>query len=126
MYLSATHASEELGRQRRQFPRYDVQCRARILIGKRHYAGYIHNISQGGAKLRTISPIRRLGEVSLKLPDLPPLRCQLRWTDAYNAGVSFNLALSLAELARWAETRSLFLASQTIEAEILELEELVA
>lgn len=110
--------------QRREFPRYQVQCRARICIGKRHYAGYLHNISQGGAKLRTISPIRRIGEVRLTLPDLPPLRCQLRWTDSYNAGVSFDPSLTIAELAQWAETRSLFLLSSTVE--IAEVEELAA
>lgn len=111
--------------QRRQFPRYDVQCRARIRVGKRQYAGYIHNISQGGARLRTISPIRRVGEVILRLPDLPPLRCQLRWTNAYNAGVSFHLDLSLSELSKWAETRSFFGVSQA-ELEFAETDVLVA
>ena len=91
---------------RRRTARYDVQCRARIVIAKRHYAGYLHNISQHGAKLRTITPIRRLGEVLLRLPDLPPIRCQLRWTDAYNAGVEFELALSPADLLRWTQGRS--------------------
>ena len=119
------HTSAE-PRQRRQFPRYDVQCRARILIGNRHYAGYLSNISQGGAKLRTISLIRRLGTVILRLPDLTPLRCQLRWTDAYNAGVSFHMVLPLSDLARWAETRSHFIVSEASEAEIIELEDLVA
>lgn len=72
-------AEEEPGRR---FPRHEIQCRARIRIGTRHYAGYIHNISRGGAKLRTITPIRKLGRVVLRLPDLPPLQCRLRWTDA--------------------------------------------
>jgi PilZ domain-containing protein len=76
------------------------------MIGTRHYAGYLHNISQGGAKLRTITPIRKLGSVLLRLPDLPPLRCTLRWTDAYNAGVAFELAISHADLAEWAKSRS--------------------
>lgn len=92
--------------QRRQFPRYDIQCRARIVIGRRHYAGYLHNISQGGAKLRTITPIRRLGNVLLRLPDLPPLRCQLRWTDSHNAGVAFELMLPRTILSKWARSRS--------------------
>lgn len=113
-------------RQRREFPRYNVQCRARIRIGKRHYSGYALNISQGGAKLRTISPIGRSGEVILRLPDLPPMRCQLRWTGPYDAGVSFNSTLSLPELQRWAQTRTLFLASATPLADRDGLEELVA
>ena len=109
---------------RRQLPRYPVQCAARIRIGNRQYAGYIDNISVGGARLRTISPIRRLGEVVLRLPDLPPLQCTLRWTDAYNAGVLFALTLSSEDLARWAESRSAPLADLIRRQEYAELEEL--
>lgn len=108
MYLPAAHPMAAPIPQRRQFPRYKVQCRARILIGRRHYAGYLDDISEGGARLRTITPIRKLGEVMLRLPDLSPLRCQLRWIDAHHAGVSFALGLPAAELARWAQTRLLF------------------
>lgn len=93
-------------KQRRKFPRIEVQCRARIHIGMRHYAGYLHNIGQGGAKLRTISPIRRPGKVILRLPDLPPLSCELRWTDSYNAGVAFEVALPRKTLSEWAKGRS--------------------
>lgn len=92
--------------QRRKFPRQDIFCRARIRIGQRQYAGYLHNISQGGAKLRTITPIRRLGNVVLRLPDLPALNCQLKWQDSFNAGVSFELALGKREFAQWVRSRS--------------------
>lgn len=107
-------------RQRRQFPRLDVQCRARIVIGRRHYAGYLHNISQGGAKLRTITPIRKIGSVLLRLPDLPPLRCQLRWTDSHNAGVAFELMLSRTALSKWARERSAI--ERDTQCDIVELE----
>lgn len=93
---------------RRRFPRYSVQCRARIVIGRRQYAGYIHNISEGGAKLRTVTSIRKLGNVVLRLPDLPPLNCRLRWTDAYHAGVVFERRLTKAELRQWIENRAAF------------------
>jgi hypothetical protein len=58
-----------------------------------------------GAKLRTISPIRKLGTVILRLPDLTPLSCQLRWSDAYHAGVMFEMPLPEAEFRQWAEGR---------------------
>ena len=92
--------------RRREFARFNILCRARIRIGNRQYAGYLHNISRGGAKLRTISPIRKVGSVILQLPDLRPLLCELRWTDSYNAGVAFGPLLSRSELANWAEMRS--------------------
>lgn len=107
---------------RREFPRFKILCRARIRIGDRQYAGYLHNISQGGAKLRTLTPIRRLGNVILRLPDLPALRCQLRWTDSYNAGVSFELSLAPQMLSDWARTRSTSSELYNVaEAEIIEL-----
>ncbi|HJR83685.1 MAG TPA: PilZ domain-containing protein [Sphingomicrobium sp.] len=122
MLLANTHRDGKCFPQRRKFPRYDVQCRARIRIGNRQYAGYVHNISRGGAKLRTITPIRKLGSVILRLPDLPPLCCGLRWTDAFNAGVSFEMLLSASKLARWARTRSSSPDCKLV-AEIVELEE---
>lgn len=112
-------ASAPLGR--RQHRRIEIQCRARIVIGTRHYAGYLHNISRGGAKLRTITPIRKIGSVILTLPDLPPLRCQLKWADSYNAGVAFELPLQRAELSRWANSRiGVRVRSNALEAEIAE------
>jgi|KBSSwiS6_1023812.scaffolds.fasta_scaffold99743_1 hypothetical protein len=108
MFVSHDFQGMQPVRQRRRFPRFAVQCRARILIGKRQYAGYIHNISEGGAKLRTVSSIRRIGKVVLRLPDLPPLRCRLSWTDAYHAGVVFELRLTKAQLRHWVESRAAF------------------
>jgi hypothetical protein len=126
MYHSHPQKSEKLVRPRRHHARYDIQCRAKIRIGTRQYAGYIHNISRGGAKLRTVSPIRRLGNVVLTLPGLEPLRCQLRWTDSYNAGVSFGLTLSHAAFSRWVQTRlAVRQMSGGLEPEIAELAEFV-
>jgi hypothetical protein len=120
MYQSNPKTWAKAPLKRRRFQRLEIQCRARIRIGKRQYAGYLHNISQGGAKLRTISPIGRLGNVILRLPDLPPLKCTLRWTNAYNAGVSFELPLTKAELMEWAEARSALAdLDQLVDAEIV-------
>lgn len=113
-------------RGRRRHPRYEVQCRARILIGNRHYAGYIHNISEGGAKLRTVSSIRKLGEVVLRLPDLPPLKCRLKWTDAYNAGVVFELHLSKEQLRMWVRKRAAFVELNQRPEPECELAEMLA
>ena len=123
MFLPKAASDQKSGRDRRQFARFDVQCRARIRIGTRQYAGYIHNISRGGARLRTISPIRRLGTVILRLPDLPPLRCRLCWTDAYHAGVLFEMALPQNELRQWTKSRRGYPALGADFAEMTELAE---
>lgn len=104
MYLSHAFQTAPV-RQRRQCPRYGLQCRAHIQIGKRHYAGYVDNISLNGAKLTTINSIGKPGAVILTLPDLPPISCELRWTDRRNAGVVFDRALTTIELRRWVDGR---------------------
>ena len=109
MFLSHAFKEARPVRQRRRYSRYAVQCRARILIGKRQYAGYIQDISEGGARLRTVSSIRKLGTVLLRLPDLPLIKCQLSWTDAYHAGVVFERRLTKAELRQWVQNRAAFL-----------------
>lgn len=106
MYLSEPQTSAGRLAERRKSDRLKLQCRARIRIGSRQYAGYLHNISRTGAKLRTITPIHRIGTVILRLPDLPPLRCRLCWADSYNAGVSFERPLSRTALSEWARNRS--------------------
>lgn len=106
MQVSKRLEKAEDAPDRRTFRRCEVQCRARIVIGTRHYAGYLHNISRGGARLRTITPIGRIGTVLLKLPDLPPLRCRLQWSDSYNAGVAFELLLRSDIMADWLRSRS--------------------
>lgn len=119
MYLSGQLADVPIKPQRRRHARIQIQCRSRILIGTRHYAGYLDNISRGGARLRTISAIRKVGTVLLRLPDLPPLRCQLCWTDSYHAGVKFELPLTAAALRDWLESRSK--VPLHVEAEMAEL-----
>ena len=123
MFQSHPETWAKDGPQRREFERFQILCRARIRIGNRQYAGYLHNISQGGARLRTLTPIRRIGNVILRLPDLPALRCKLRWTDSYHAGVSFELSLSPQMLSDWARARSAQgKSNQLVEAEIISQE----
>ena len=106
MHVSGPRGNRGTAFRSRNFHRHEVRCRARIVIGTRHYAGYLDNISVGGARLRTISPIGKAGKVFLKLPDLPPLRCRLRWTDSHHAGVAFELLLPAGMLSDWLRGRS--------------------
>jgi len=122
MYFSRLPAPAQPGVERRTFQRLPVQCRARIRIGTRQYAGYVQNVSRGGARLRTITPIRKLDTVTLRLPDLPPLRCRLCWNDSYNAGVMFELPLPAADFQAWAKSRA---GVQKRICEFAELTELI-
>lgn len=90
---------------RREFPRLKVRCRARIRIGKREYAGFVENISDAGARVTTITPIRDSGPVSLILPDLPPVSGHIRWMEAHGGGVCFNFRMTDSILEDWARSR---------------------
>ena len=85
----------------REFARPSVQARARIRIGRRAYAGYIENISEGGARIVTLTPIRDSGRVSVTVPDLKPLAGDLRWSDGCVGGVQFRFKLDPAVLHEW-------------------------
>jgi hypothetical protein len=96
----ATAAADEI-LSRRAFERLDVQARARIRIGKRFYAGFIENISEGGARIVTLTPIRDSGPVIVRVPDLPALAGELRWRDGCTGGVQFRLKLKPDVLQQW-------------------------
>jgi hypothetical protein len=97
---------ESAGRQRRrEFARLAVEARARIRIGKRFYAGYIENISEGGARVVTLTPIRDTGPVVVTVPDLKPLGGDLRWSDGCVGGVQFRLKLDPQVLHQWLSLR---------------------
>ncbi len=85
----------------REFARLPVQARARIRIGKRAYAGYIEDISEGGARTVTLTPIRGVGAVVVQMPDLDPLTGELRWFEGCVAGIRFHLKLDAVVLHHW-------------------------
>lgn len=91
--------------QEREFARLGVQARARIRIGKRAYAGYVENISEGGARIVTLTPIRDSGRVIVAVPDLKPLSGDLRWSNGCIGGVRFALRLDSEVLHQWLSLR---------------------
>jgi hypothetical protein len=91
--------------QPREFARMAVQARARLRIGNRAYAACIEDISEGGARIVTLTPIRDSGRVLLQVPDLEPLQGDLRWSEGCRAGVQFALKLRPDVLDQWLSLR---------------------
>ena len=99
--------------ERRKTPRLNFRCRARIRVGNRHYAGYIEDISNDGARIRTLTPLRETGPVYLLIPDLPPIRGHVRWRKPDSGGVCFSMSVAGPLLAEWARSR---MASVTLQS----------
>ena len=83
-----------------------MRCPARVRIGNRQHAAFLENISCGGARLRTFGTIIDQGKVILILPDLPPLRGELRWVDGAAGGVAFALPEESDLVRQWIENRA--------------------
>jgi hypothetical protein len=98
--------------KQRRFERKAVRCPVRVRIGNRQYAAYLDNASDGGVKVSTGCAIVPADKVILQIPDLPPLRGELRWVGEREAGVAFPLADGYAPLAEWIKRRSVPAASR--------------
>jgi hypothetical protein len=96
----------------RRFERTAVRCPVRVRIGNRQYAAYLDNASDGGIKLSTGCRIVPADKVIVYIPDLPPIRGELRWVDGQEAGIAFPLVDGLVPLADWLERRAATVASR--------------
>jgi hypothetical protein len=90
-----------------RLPRLEVSCPARLQIGLRAYAVRLCDISEGGAKVKLRTPMKKLSSATLTLPDLPPVLGYIRWVDGLTLGLGFDDPLPHEVLARWAESRHL-------------------
>ena len=90
---------------KREFARLPVQACARIRIGKRAYAGYLEDISEGGARIVTVPPSRERCPVTMTDPNLAPIAGHLRWSDGCVGGIQFSLKLDPARLNDWLSRR---------------------
>ena len=70
-------------------------------MGARSYGVMLQDISQGGAKVQTQTPITDGGGLVLSLPDLPPVAGVVRWVGGTEVGISFNECIPFEQLARW-------------------------
>nr|WP_314442548.1 PilZ domain-containing protein [uncultured Sphingomonas sp.] len=104
--VSGTSGDQPAGFVTRRFERHAVRCPVRVRIGNRQYAAYLDNASQGGVKLSTRCRIIPADKVVVHIPDLPPLRGELRWASEREAGVAFPLVDGLASISEWMERRS--------------------
>jgi hypothetical protein len=91
--------------KRRNLPRIAIECDGRLRTGLQSFDVRLQDISQAGARLEMPEPKVTAGEVTLSLPDLPPVAGVIRWADGAELGISFNECIAFDRLARWIQAR---------------------
>lgn len=89
----------------RSLPRIELSCRGKLKMGDRSYDIELQDISQGGAKVKTQTPLVDKGNALLSLAELPPVAGVVRWVGGTDVGISFNECIPFDRLARWIQER---------------------
>ena len=87
--------------KRRRLPRIRVSAPVTLKMADRVYRGELLDISHSGALATTTPAMPAQGPVTLTLPDLEPIKGQIRWLDDRRVGIFFNTPLSMQALAAW-------------------------
>lgn len=86
---------------RPRMPRIEVNCVATVRDGGMVHRMRVHDISQGGVKLKTAVVLTKGSDLVVTLPGLDPQPAAIRWIEGELLGVTFNRLLPLAELVAW-------------------------
>ncbi|HEX6660491.1 MAG TPA: PilZ domain-containing protein [Sphingomicrobium sp.] len=92
-------------RKRRRLPRLQVNMHVTLKISQMSFDGELQDISNSGAMIAMADAMAYAGPVMLVLPNLEPIKGQVRWLDNDKVGISFNSPLSLQDLASWLSQR---------------------
>ena len=82
-------------------PRLQVDCKAKVKLGKTYYTVDVHDISLGGLKVEPIDEYCLGKQVVVVVDSLRPIRGEVRWFSDRRAGVVFDKPLKFEELAEW-------------------------
>lgn len=93
--------SNTLEGPRPRMPRIEIDCPIVFHVdGIRHQATAL-DVSQGGLKLRTATPIEADNDIVITLPGLAPEAGVVKWTNDDVLGVTFNRLMPLGGLVDW-------------------------
>ena len=92
--------------RRRAGPRVAADSSGLLQTGGRTLSARLRNISPTGAHLELAEPTTVQGLATLQLPSLPPLRCQVCWVAAAEAGLRFITPLCIRTVAAWLSDRA--------------------
>ena len=91
--------------KRTRMPRIELDCPAKLQSRGRFYNVRICDISNGGARVQMQRPLAVGSNLLVTIPDLPPLRGDVRWAEGVMMGVAFHEPLPFQILAEWLQER---------------------
>lgn len=87
--------------QRPRMPRVEIECAGFVRQGAIVHRILVKNISQGGLSAECKGELKAGAEVTVTLPELPPVAGMVRWGRSGGYGISFNSVLALPTLVAW-------------------------
>lgn len=93
------------GGPRPRMPRIEVDCAASVREDGTIHRARAVDISQGGMKVTTATPLTAGAEVIVTLNGLAPIPAVVRWKGETLYGITFNRALGLSELVPWLQNQ---------------------
>lgn len=87
--------------KRRSTPRVKTSARVVLRTDGKIYAASLCDISTSGAKIRTFRPAKLGTCASITIPDFPPMKTYVRWSDETHVGLTFDRHLPLEVLSEW-------------------------
>lgn len=88
-----------------RMPRVEADWLATIRVGARTVAATIRDISQGGIRFESDSPIERGQQVNVTIEGRRSLPGVMRWYADGQGGISFNELLPFSELMDWLKSK---------------------
>lgn len=98
--MLSNNALLENGLQPR-LPRVEVDRLATVRCGARLYGVNTRDISQGGVKVETDSPLEEGSQIVLTMEKFRPLQGVVRWCGDGFAGIAFHQLIPFGELMSW-------------------------
>lgn len=84
-----------------RMPRLEVRCIVWVREGAIVHRVRASNVSQGGIRIETPTPLPLGAQVTVTLPGLPPEQAVVRWNQGESCGITFNRVLGLPQLVAW-------------------------
>lgn len=91
--------------RRRSMPRIKATSYAAVRVDGRNVQAVLRDISMMGARITTSRPLEVGAQASVRFPDLPELRANVRWTAEAECGLVFETPIPMEVMGEWIDGR---------------------